>query len=291
MPHISSCAVAKILKNNNVNCEECVSAMSIGIHISDEEKETVLCDISYLNARDKVGLTWPNESAVVLSDLVLSVFENTLSSECNMKSLMQSASLSRVELRTLRRIVEEKVSKCDAMRILCSSCQVCGSNRMSCVCTYLTNTLFNIGANNFTMLLNRKENAKKISLKVVKLMKQKNSHQGGDLDNTSQTDPNKWTGNEYKSFLRLHNGLLSGNVKTLQDRCVLLKKLIGCDLQHLISMSTAELRKLCNDLKLIAGNKDEMTKSIFSVLANECDSGDNQVVMFDNCIELDSNLN
>lgn len=162
LPYISGYAVTKALKNNNVKCNEYISVISIGIHISDEEKESVLYDISYLNARDKVGLTWPNEIVVILSDLVLSVFENTISSEHHMKLLMQSASASRVGLRTLRRIVEEKVSKCDATKYLCCSCQVCGSNRMSGICIYLINTLFNIGANNFTMLLNRKENAKKL---------------------------------------------------------------------------------------------------------------------------------
>lgn len=121
-------------------------------------------------------------------------------------------------------------------------------------------------------------------------MKQKNLYQGSNSENTSQTDPNKWTGNECKSFLRLHNGLLSGNVKTLQDRCVLLTKLIEHDKQYLISMSIGELRKMCNDLNLMLGNKDEMTKSIFSFLTNECDSDENRVVILENCIELDSNL-
>ena len=90
--------------------------------------------------------------------------------------------------------------------------------------------------------------------------------------------------------MRLHNGLLSGNVKTLQDRCVLLTKLIEHDKQYLISMSIGELRKMCNDLNLMLGNKDEMTKSIFSFLTNECDSDENWVVILKNCIELDSNL-
>ena len=61
-------------------------------------------------------------------------------------------------------------------------------------------------------------------------------------------------------------------------------------MQHLISLSTAELRKICSDLKLHLGNKDEMVRSIFSVLANEPDSEENQVVLLENCVELDSNL-
>ena len=127
-------------------------------------------------------------------------------------------------------------------------------------------------------------------MKIVKLMKQKNLHRGSNSENTSRTDPSKWTGNECKSFLRSYNGLLSGNIKTLQDRCVLLTQLIEHDKQHLISMSIGELRKMCNDLNLMLGNKDDMTKSIFSVLTNECDSDENRVVILENCIELDSNL-
>ena len=37
-------------------------------------------------------------------------------------------------------------------------------------------TMFNVGANNFTMLLNRRENGLKISIKMVKPLKQKDKY-------------------------------------------------------------------------------------------------------------------
>ena len=40
----------------------------------------------------------------------------------------------------------------------------------------IVSTIFNIGANNFTMLLNRRENSLKISMKMVKLLKQKDKY-------------------------------------------------------------------------------------------------------------------
>ena len=126
LPYVSGHAVSKLLKNNNVKCKVCVSTVSIGVNICEKEKEMVMCDISFLNERDKVSLVWPNENVVVLSKLVFSVFENVLSSEHNIKLIMQSASSSRVRLKTLKRIVEEKVSKCDAIKYTCCTCELCG---------------------------------------------------------------------------------------------------------------------------------------------------------------------
>ena len=67
----------------------------------------------------------------------------------------------------------------------------------------------------------------------------------------------------------------------------MLSKLIENNMQHLIPLSVGELRKMCADLKLQDGNKDEMVGNIFSVLVNRDQSGENTVVLFDNCIDLD----
>ena len=93
--------------------------------------------------------------------------------------------------------------------------------------------------------------------------------------------------NDCKAFVRSHKGLLIGNAKVFRDRCSMLSKLIENNMQHLIPLSVGELRKMCADLKLQDGNKDEMVGNIFSVLVNRDQSGENTVVLFDNCIDLD----
>ena len=105
---------------------------------------------------------------------------------------------------------------------------------------------------------------------------------------TKNTD--KWTGNDCKSFLQLHKGLLTGNIKVLRQRCILLSKLIEHDLQNIISLSVSELWKMCNDLNIQAGTKDEMVERVFAVLVNNCNSEENEVLLIENSIDLDDNL-
>ena len=79
-----------------MKCKVRISAVSLGAYVCDKEKEMVLYNASYLNARDKICLVRPYENVVMFSELAL----------------------SRVGLRTLRCIVEEKVSKYNAMKYL-----------------------------------------------------------------------------------------------------------------------------------------------------------------------------
>ena len=100
----------------------------------------------------------------------------------------------------------------------------------------------------------------------------------------------KQTGNDCKSFLWLHKGLLTGNIKVLRQRCILLSKLIEHDLQNIISLSVSELRKMCNDLNIQAGTKDKMVERMFTILVNNCNSEENEVLLIENSIDLDDNL-
>ena len=96
------------------------------------------------------------------SGLIFSIFDNTLSSKNAIKFLMQSTLSSRVRIRTLRHIIDENTSKYSELSDLNCICKVCGHSRLSQVCSYLVPTLLNISANNFTLLLNRRETAKKL---------------------------------------------------------------------------------------------------------------------------------
>ena len=289
LPYVSGYAVTKFMKNCAVKCKACLSLLSMGINIADEIKEMLTYNVLYINERDKTGLTWPTESVVILSGVIFSIFNDVLSSENVMKLLMQSASSSRVGIRTLRRIVSENVSKYTTLNSLNCVCESCGCDRQSQVWSHLITILFNVATNNFTLLLNRRENAKKLSLKMVKMMKQKNSYKGSKTSSSDKESISNWTINDCKAFLRSHKGLLTGNVKVLRDRCELLHKLIQKDMQHLISLSIAELRKICSDLKLQDGNKDKMVENIFSALVNEDQSDENAVALLENSIVLDSN--
>ena len=78
-----------------------------------------------------------------------------------------------------------------------------------------------------------------------------------------------WVVNDCKAFLQLYKGLLAGNTKVLRDRYSILSKLIKNNMQNLFSLSISELCKMCADLILQDGNKDEMVGNLFSELVNE----------------------
>ena len=125
---------------------------------------------------------------------------------------------------------------------------------------------------------------------MVKMMKQKNSYQGSKANSSDKESISNQAVNDCKAFLRSYKGLLTGNVKVLRDRYDVLSKLIQNNMQHLISLSIGELGKMCADLKLQDDNKDKMVENIFSALVNKDQSDKNTVVLFENSIDLDSNL-
>jgi len=103
----------------------------------------------------------------------------------------------------------------------------CNRNRNEAIMNHILQTLLNIGFNNFTILLNRKENVKKLSLKVVKLRNKKMKDAANStVQNIDSNDINYWSSEKCKSFLKIYNAHCIGNVQTLKDYYFLLSKLI-----------------------------------------------------------------
>ena len=91
----------------------------------------------------------------------------------------------------------------------------------------IISTMFNIGANNFTILLNRRENRLKISMKIVKLLKSKDTYL--EIHHSFESESEcikKWTIKRCKEKLKLHKASQTGNLKILQEWCILLNILI-----------------------------------------------------------------
>ena len=90
----------------------------------------------------------------------------------------------------------------------------------------LMNTFFNVSTNSFTMLLNRSETTKKITLKMVKDQKTKNRYVNEKKSKNVDTDVSTWTCNHCKTFLKSYKAIQQGNVNELRNRYSLLKQLI-----------------------------------------------------------------
>ena len=133
--------------------------------------------MSHMNLRDNGGLHWPKEDVAHLCGIATILFKKILSNERAMNLLCESSFSSRVGAMALRNIVNERVKKNSCwIKHLIIKCPKCNSDRRENTLRHLINTCFNIGANDLTMLLNRADDAKKITLKMVKALKKKGRH-------------------------------------------------------------------------------------------------------------------
>ena len=115
-------------------------------------------------------------------------------------------------------------------------------------------------------MLNRRDAAKKLSLKIVKeLKKKKNRYVNVAKSKNDAADISTWTCEHCKSFLKSYGAVQQGNRNELINRCVMLKHLIENELETLTSLSKTELRSMCVELKLPDikdMSKDNMIKSV-----------------------------
>ena len=267
IPYLSGYAIAKHMKNTSSPCKKCIQILSHGINVSYEIQEMITYNATYLQERDMIGLNWPHENAVILAGAIFELFSIAINSDNMLKVIKKSAHSSSAALSALRSLASEKIHKLVSGKCIEIACEECYSSSKFVMHKHITRTLFNMGVNNFTMLLNRKENSLKLNLKLVKLLKQKDNYSERSKSPNDSTEViRKWTIKMCKENLKLHNAPQTGNLCVLQDRCILLRKLENHNLQLLFSQSIKELSNMSKNLHLPKGTKDEMVKNISEVI-------------------------
>ena len=134
------------------------------------------------------------EDAIHLCGNVASLLKNM--NERAIDLLHESLASSRVGMLTLRKIIDERIkNKSCCVTNFIFECPKCKSDRREYILRHLINTLFNIGSDNLTMLLNRVHNAKNFTLKMVKSSKKKGTCVNlSEEKKINESDMNKWTG-------------------------------------------------------------------------------------------------
>ena len=112
------------------------------------------------------------------------------------------------------------------------------------------------------MVLNRKEIANKLTMKMVKELKRKNRYEKSKIVKNDNENVLSWTVKYCQTFLKSHDAVCNGSLDVLHKRCLLLKKLISNDMEYLMSVSKRDLGDLCASLNLPKGTKDEMIESV-----------------------------
>ena len=103
-------------------------------------------------------------------------------------------------------------------------------------------------------------------------------------------DISSWTCEHCQSYLKAHKAAQRGNKGELQSRCTLLKKLITCGLQNLMSLSKTELKSMSLQLSLTHStdtSKDELITNISNaIIDTQPDTSNQMLVLIDNDNEL-----
>ena len=185
-----------------------------------------------------------------------------------MKDCNMSCSNSRVALLTVKEMVHELIACSPNFNAFKDTCDACSKNLLEHAIKPLMSTYFNAAAKNFALLLTRRNGANKLSMKMVKDMKKGRCVNLTKVKNDNE-DISAWTCEYCQSALHAHGAVKSGNKSELQARCELLKKLLSCNLDNLITLSKTELRSMSLQLSLPSGSdatKDDLIKNISHVM-------------------------
>ena len=98
-----------------------------------------------------------------------------------MKEYYSSYSSSRMGLITFKKIISDSIDILPSLNCLQGICESYGSDIRNTIVKPLINTFFNVSANNFTLVLNKKEIANKLTIKMVKELKRKNLYENTKL--------------------------------------------------------------------------------------------------------------
>ena len=287
IPYIAGYGVKKLMNRTPIYCIECLNTVSHGRNMTDNEKLFMEYNISYMELRDEGGLIWPSKIIVIMYGIIKIIFEEFLQSETLLNDYHHSCSSSRVALMTLKEIIFDIIKESSIFNDAIRTCNSCYTNRLKKISLPLVNTFFNVSTNNFTLLLNRREITKKITMKMVKDQKTKNRYVSENKCTNVGTDVSTWTCNYCKTFLKSYNAIQQGNVNVLRNRCYLLQKLISNNLQWIICLSMAELKQMSTRFSSPLGTKDEMVKNIYNIMVDTFSDTSSSIV---ECLDRDEGV-
>ena len=152
-----------------------------------------------------------------------------------------SCSSSRVALIAIKEMVRKMINNSHHFNSLKSKCHYCNKMLLDYSIKLLMNAHFNITTNNFTLLLNRRNAANRMTMKMVKDRKNKGSYVNMFKNKNDEENVSTWTCEHSQSFLKSKKVFQKGNRSEFHARCELSKKLLSHDLEDLMLLSKQEL--------------------------------------------------
>ena len=132
-------------------------------------------NMKHMNLRDEGGLIWPKMNTATLYGIVVTAFNKIIENSTFIKKLQSSTTPSRAGLKVVRDTVNIKINDHFIFHSKISICKKCKCDHLR-LNHALTAAIFNTCTSNLIMILNRVENAKKLSLRMVEAAKKRQLH-------------------------------------------------------------------------------------------------------------------
>ena len=114
-------------------------------------------NVSYIKLRDNRDLICPSRIIVILTSLIIKIFETFIESDIMINEYYLASSLSSVILTTLKEIIHAIISKSYVFNTFHRKYNHYNKSMKSSYIRHFVNTIFNTITNNFTIILNRRD--------------------------------------------------------------------------------------------------------------------------------------
>ena len=161
-----------------------------------------------------------------------------------MNDCFESCSCIRIDFLALKEMAEEAMSNSralNAFKVVHYSGHAFLKERAA---KPLLSACFNLIANNFALVLNRRSVAKRLTMRVVKGMKMVRKRTSSLRIKNDDKHVSSWTYNHCESYFKIRKAIQQCSKAELHDRFVPLKPLISCGLENVVLLLKAELRSM-----------------------------------------------
>ena len=239
---------------------------------------TIECNTTFIAIRDEGGLVLPTIYVVYVCGIVIENFQLLLSNENLCKSFIENSVCDRSGLMGIKCVCDDTIKNCLWIPRIKIQCLSCNRNSFNDISKSLIRTCFNIGANNFTRLLNKWVLVKHITLKMVKDLKAKDRYVKSSNNNLQDKEMSSWKIADCKSYLKSNNLASTGNLAVLKTRCYLMEDLSNADMAYLMTLPIKDLKSMCTSFDIECGTRDKMVRSVSDVLMSLHEGIDQNIV-------------
>ena len=258
LPCIAGHGLKKFLDRKPTSCLTCLNKMTHGRNILMSATSTIGCNTTFIAIRDEGGLVWPTIHIVHICGIAIEIFQHLLSNENLCASFIENSACARSGLMEIKHICDGAIKNCLWIPRIKIQHPSCKRNLFNDISKSLIRACFNIGANNFARLLNKRVLAKHVTLKMVKDLKAKGRRIKNSNSNLRDKEMSSWKIADCKSHSKSNNLASTGNLAVLKIRCYLMEDLSNAEMACSMTLPIKDLKSMRASFDIECSTRDKM---------------------------------